>query len=55
MYICYSGTDNSKVGRLTIVGWLNEGTGSVVDMQGSNVSINPYPARTESDKTLPPV
>jgi hypothetical protein len=26
------------VGKLKIVGWLNEQTGSVVDMQGSNVS-----------------
>ncbi|XP_053400019.1 inositol polyphosphate-4-phosphatase type I A-like isoform X2 [Mercenaria mercenaria] len=34
--LCLMGTDNSKVGILTIVGWLNEGTGPVVDMQDSN-------------------
>ncbi|XP_060565796.1 inositol polyphosphate-4-phosphatase type I A-like isoform X2 [Ruditapes philippinarum] len=34
--LCLNGTDNSKVGKLKIVGWLNEQTGSMVDMQGSN-------------------
>lgn len=34
-----SGSDSSNVGVITIVGWMNEASGTITDLQESTVSV----------------